>query len=195
MLALVLALFVSGCDVAEVLFTCPDCALKPDEAAFQSQDEDGILAFGLTVDAPTTLDDPVTGSIEWLAAAGDDVTLRELTFPSDLLPGQHRLILWRVPAGTWSLRNARVGEGRQSRLSKVLVDQTAATVVRAGHITIAGEIRVKATSVPPIMSYGLEASFVRKELQAYPDITAPSDEMPLVDLRAHPTLNKHPSSH
>ena len=195
LLALTMALFISGCSVATLLFTCPDCTLNPEDASFQPQDPEGLLAFGLTVDASLKDDDPLTGSIEWLLESPTGVVLRNMTFPKDLAPGQHRLILWKVPAGTWSLRNAQLDMGGKVVLSPVLTYQTAATAVNPGRITIAGEIHIQEKAGALSLSRGLEPAFVRKMMQSYPEITAPSDEMPLVDLRKHPTLNKHTSSH
>ena len=179
-----LVFILSGCSVVDFLFGCSDCALGPDDVSFQDGDQDGLLAFGLTVDAPVASGESLAGSLGWLVETDDDLLMREVAFPDDLQPGQHRLIVWRVPAGIWSLRHARLGQGRGSSLSDVFNNQAAATLVRPGHITIAGEIRIQGGG-KPIVRYNLESAFVRKELQTYPDISAPSDEMPLVDMRKH----------
>ena len=142
---MVLAFCLGGCSVVDYLTDCFDCALIREDAEFHADDPYGLLAFGLTVDPSAAAETSVIGSLDWVVENQEEIALRPLTIPKDLRPGQHRLILWRVPPGTWSLRNARLGEGRNSRISVAMADQSAATFVRPGRITIAGEIRIKGT--------------------------------------------------
>ena len=169
--------------MVDMVFGCDDCALAPDDVDFSETDSDGLLVFGLTVDVPGPAGQDVLGSVGWLAQSASGLDVREVLFPQDLQPGQHRLVVWRVAPGIWSLRHGRLGEGRNAVLTQVLSHEAAATKVLPGHVTLAGEIRIRSTNGQPEVVYNLETAFSRQQLQAYRDVVAPSEEMPLVDLR------------
>lgn len=195
LLSLVLALLLNSCVVMDYLFECPECALAPDDNALDSDSPDGLLVFGLTVDATMTSGKPLTGDLGWLLETETDVIARSVDFPENLLPGQHRLIVWQVPAGAWSLRHAHLGQSRGSRLSDILAFNSATTQVHAGHATIIGEIHVKESAGTPILSFSPETNFARKELKTYAKITAPIEENPLGDKRFPSSEKNRSSSH
>ena len=194
---LILAWGLNGCAVVDWLWDCDDCALAPDEVEFSETETDGLLVFGLTVEAKEIPGQDFLGSIGWLANTTHGLDVREVTFPDDMHANQHRLMVWRVPAGNWSLRHARLGEGRHSSIGPVLSFESAATRIRPGHITLAGEIRVKDGPNGPELTYSPDTGFARQQLQAYHDVIAPTDDTPLVDMRRkphHPPGSKPPES-
>jgi len=194
-IVLVLSGMLSGCSVLDIFFSCPDCALTPEDALFIETDPQGLLAFGLTVETTLETGDTLQGAIEWLAEDKRGVSVQDVSFPNDLQPGEHRLVVWRVPAGSWSLRNARFGGGRRAKLSAVLLQKSAATVVRPGRVTLAGEIKIQLTPAGVAMSQESDTGFIRQEMQSYANIAAPIDELPLADQRMTEPANKRPRSH
>lgn len=181
-----LLFLTSGCAVWNYFVPCDDCALATDES-FQSTDEMGVLAIGLTViptstvaapdsDAGVSSDDEIAGNIGWLvtyeqaqdsepvqgqskAKQPGNQDLMDLRFPPGLTAGQHRLVLWRVPPGRWALRNGRIGDGSNSILTQVLKPWGAITHVSAGHITYAGELSITANPQGKIRSYVLDVGY------------------------------------
>ena len=194
-MAAIVALSVSGCAVADFFFGCENCALEADDAELHETDQDALLAFGLTVDARLHHADGLRGGIGWLAETDEGLDLREVDFPDDLQPGDHRLIVWRVPAGTWSLRHARLGQDRHSRVSAVISERTLAVPVKAGHVTIIGELHVDGHHKEPILTYDPDPRFVRQELKQYSNIQSPLDEQTLSDIRKHPTSKIRVGTH
>ena len=163
---------------------------------FDGSDSMGILAFGLTVDGAI----PETGgSVSWIvdtpkprdddeadpAAAPEFLSdYRAVTWPKTLKSGRRRLVLWKVQAGTWSLRNARIGAGDGSQLTTVLVPHAFATKVQAGRITYAGDITLSTShSAAPMLSLSRDDAFARTALNSYDGVTVPLDFGPLTDLR------------
>ena len=195
LLSLVLALLLNSCVVMDYLFDCPECTLEQDDSALNSDNTDGLLVFGLTVDAPMTNGKALTGDIGWLLEDQKEVISRKVDFPDNLLPGQHRLMVWQVPAGSWSLRHAHLGQSRTNRLSDIFAFNSASTQVHAGHITIIGEIHIKDVAGIPVLSFTSDPTFARKELKTYSKISAPIEEIPLKDKRFPLSEKNRTSSH
>ena len=186
---------LSGCSVVDWFFGDPKDRQTPDTVTFAETDAQGLLVYGLTVEGVVTPHGEFPGGIVWLVETDRDVDMVDVPFPEDLQSGDHRLVVQRALPGEWSLRNARHGEGRHAKLSDVLMQDSAASMVTSGHVTLAGEIKVQATANGVTLTYYPDTRFTRTMLKAYDGITAPQDDLPLADQRVRPTTNKKPSSH
>jgi hypothetical protein len=193
-ISVVLAM-LSGCSLVECWFDFTDYPIKPEDAVLSREDKQGLLVYGLTVNASVEPGQDLIGTIQWIAEDGHGVRLYNIPFPKQLQPGEHTLIVWPADCGVWSLRNAEIGEGRAAKLSDVLLQETAATLVKAGHVTLAGEITVQKNGNSLVMSYSPDTTFARTVLKSIGNITAPLLDKPLVDQRMRPISNKHPSKH
>ncbi len=181
LVAVMLAL--GGCGL-EVLPPCEFCALDED-AGFSPDQEGGLLAFGLTVQPPGAADAPLKGEVQWLAENGQSFTdLRRIAFPEDLVPGQRRLVLWRVPAGTWSLRLVSWSQKKAAGASISLGGHALAAEIPPGGVVYVGDLTLDGHQEPAALTVGDDTADTRDELALrQPAITAPLSISILKDMR------------
>jgi len=160
---------------------CEFCALAPDEA-FTPQDSGGLLVLGVTVRSEPAPE--FEGAVTWLVETrpGGFADLRAVTLPEDLQLGQHYWLVWRAPAGTWSLRQARWKAGERGGNSMPSGGRVLAATVTAGVATYVGEITVDARQ-PTTVAIGNDGAAALAALAHWPAVKVPLINRPLRDLR------------
>ncbi|MDA8229965.1 MAG: hypothetical protein M0006_01355 [Magnetospirillum sp.] len=173
-LALASALMLAGCS----LMGPHDAeALRPGKTVAMG-DHEGILIYGVTIEGIRPGDEGIVGKVTWLAERDptdlDSYAIRhDIPFPDHLQPGQHRFVVWRVPAGLWSLRQFRWIEDKRAGASQPLAGHAWATTVTAGEVTYAGDFVLDARRQPAQVTVTDDAAAARDALAAYPGITGP----------------------
>jgi hypothetical protein len=189
-LGLFLMLSLTGCSAWEWLglpdwFSsrpCAFCPLAPEEA-FDAGEAGALLVMGVTVKAPAS-PEPLEAEISWLVETlpGAFPDLRAVTLPEELRPGQHHWLVWRVPPGTWSLRQARWKAGKQAGASVPHGGRAMATTVAVGEVAYVGEFTIDC-SQPTTLSVGNDGGSAQTALALWPKVKAALVNRQLRDLR------------
>jgi hypothetical protein len=177
--ALLLAtLTLTGC--ALLLGPCSFCAQDTDDTFPAPAEAGALMAMGVTVIGGPPGQD-LDGSLEWIDEELDAATPRDriMSLPDDLRSGERRLMVWRVPVGVLSLRQATVEDDK----SPVISPRAVATSFAPGDMVYAGEILIDISHRPATLAFSQATEKTRADLAAYPGLTAPLQLRPLQDLR------------
>ena len=167
---------------------CTTCAFGHRET-FTATADYGLLVFGLTIVDPALTAEPVSGLIDWRVETAPEtpVDQRSIDLPGGLVPGQRMVVVWRVPPGTWSFRQAQWRQGKHSVATPPFGGRSLATQVNAGEVTYAGEMTIEATQV----TVGGDISLGRAALVDYPGIGVAPQFRPLGDIRTRKSGGAH----
>ena len=156
------------------------------DAAFAAQAADGLLVYGVTV--RRTGAGAVAGDVVWLAEKADaSFPLRvAIPFPAGLRAGQRGVVVWRVPAGIWSVRQMEWRGGGVEGKSSVVGSRALATTVAPGQAVYAGELVLDTGTRPAEIEVGDDLPAAQADLAGYPGVTVPPTARPLADLRVAP---------
>jgi len=160
---------------------CAACALKRDEA-FGPGADFGLLVFGITVRGGSAADkNPLEGQVDWMIETATETftDLRTIELPDGIKPNQRAFVVWRVPAGVWSLRQAGWHQGGQGSATRPFGGRALATQVNNGEATYVGDLILDGNQ----LGLGGDEAAARAALAAYPKVTVPPLYRPLHDLR------------
>ncbi len=181
-----------------MLAGCTALGLGPGDSASLGRDDsftakaaDGLLVYGVTVRHPGG--GPVEGEVVWMAEKADLSFPEKLAIPlpDGLRAGERAAVVWRVPAGTWSVRQARWQAPGAGGATSVMSSRSLATTVAPGEAVYAGELVIDAGTRPAVIELGDDLGAARADLAAYPGVSVPPTNRPLADLRVAPPGGHH----
>jgi hypothetical protein len=183
-LVLFCTLVLAGCGMVRL----PRGEASPLEAndAVTADSPDAVLVYGVTLRQPDAqVSGKVGGDVTWLLEKTDQSfpTMITIAFPDGIQPNRRTTVAWRVPAGTWSVRQVTWHDDSRSGGTLPAAGHALATTVAAGQVTYAGEIVIESGRQPAELSIGDDAAAARAALAPYAAVTAPLADLPLKDLR------------
>jgi hypothetical protein len=189
-LRIVVAVFamslVTGCSYF-TLPPCGPCAVERDEVLAKGA-ADGVVVYGLTVRRAGASTE-IEGAVDWLVetAGSKFPELVSIDFPDEMRTNQRRLVVWRGPAGTWSIRQARWEEDDRTGASPAVAGQAMASIVAAGEVTYVGDITIDADRHPVAVTVADNGAASAAALKTeFPNLAAPVVTRVLKDLRIAP---------
>lgn len=159
--------------------------LEPGDT-FTATSSDAVLVYGVTVrQADQAASGDVGGEVTWVVEKSDlsFPTMVSIGFPDDLQPNRRSLVAWRVPAGTWSVRQVNWHDDSQSGATPPQAGHAFGTTLAPGEVVYAGDIVIDPGRQPAAVSIDNDPAAARADLAAYTEVTVPLTDRPLADLR------------
>ena len=193
---LVAVTLLAGCSQMSSLVglggPCRPCVAEHDQA-FATSDADGMLVYGLTIRHSGTTGE-IGGAVDWMVEipGSNFPSLVSISFPEGMKANQRQLVVWRVPAGTWSVRQVRWEQDDVHGSTPPAAGMAQASIVAKGEVTYVGDIVIDFDRVPAsvMVTDGRESAAVTLKNE-FSRVTAPMLVHPLKDLRVAPEGKRH----